>query len=538
MVEVLPDNPTAEHCVNSLVALKALGAGVVPCLTVLGYYAPADGGGGSFYWDDSASEPDNGGTVIAPASNPPAGRWKRLWSALLSVRWFGAKGDGSNDDTAAIDRTITAAAVFGGCVYFPTGTYSRSTQMTVPYNVSLRGESFLNTIIYFTGATNGIVVSGTAQNVAGSISELCIESSGCGLTGIFINNVQDARIDRCRILVWTYQGVVFQDTILCEMRETLVSLCGALTGTGLNGGTGYAAVEVDSANVNGNHGGPGSTTWYSFNNNITNNPSAIAGLRIDRTGPAFVLGGTSEGSGIAIQISSKSESYSGAGEITIVGMDLEYANSSEANWFIDIGYGLCPGTGPNRSRNIFILNNTMIVDSGSIPYGIKCKNTDGFNAVGNYIGPENTNGNVTANIWFEGTTNTAMSFSPNAVSNTDPYVQINGVTVANANPQTAWSTAQLPQTVGIASGTVSLTMTQASTNYLILTGTLTGNVTLVAPSTIGWSFVIDATAVTLGGHTITLQANSNNWGTAIGTTNLYLVTYGGAGKIYGVALTP
>jgi hypothetical protein len=100
----------AEHCVNSIVALKALGAGVVHCLTVLGYYTPGDGGGGSFYWDASATEIDNGGTIIAPTSNPPTGRWKRLVDDHLSVKWFGAIGDGvHHGDTAAIQATINAA---------------------------------------------------------------------------------------------------------------------------------------------------------------------------------------------------------------------------------------------------------------------------------------------------------------------------------------------------------------------------------------------------------------------------------------------
>jgi hypothetical protein len=67
--------------------------GAVPCVTVLGYHAPGDGGGGQFYWEGSSREVENGGTVIVPASKPSAGRWKRLVDGPLSVRWFGAIGD-------------------------------------------------------------------------------------------------------------------------------------------------------------------------------------------------------------------------------------------------------------------------------------------------------------------------------------------------------------------------------------------------------------------------------------------------------------
>jgi hypothetical protein len=59
-----------ELCVKSITELKALNAGAVPCLTVLGYYAPGDGGGGGFYWDPSGMEADNGGRRAAPTPSP------------------------------------------------------------------------------------------------------------------------------------------------------------------------------------------------------------------------------------------------------------------------------------------------------------------------------------------------------------------------------------------------------------------------------------------------------------------------------------
>lgn len=113
----------AESCVNSIADLKALGAGVTPCLTVLGYYAPGDRGGGGFYWDPSGTETDNGGTIIVPASNPVMGRWKRLVDGQLSVKWFGAKGDGVNPDSSAIAAANTAAIAANCPLYFPSGAY-------------------------------------------------------------------------------------------------------------------------------------------------------------------------------------------------------------------------------------------------------------------------------------------------------------------------------------------------------------------------------------------------------------------------------
>jgi hypothetical protein len=82
-------------CLKSIADLKALKDGAVPCLTLLGYYGPGDGGGSEFYWDPSSNEPDDRGTIIIPASNPSTGRWKRLVEGPFLVKFFGAKGDGT-----------------------------------------------------------------------------------------------------------------------------------------------------------------------------------------------------------------------------------------------------------------------------------------------------------------------------------------------------------------------------------------------------------------------------------------------------------
>lgn len=88
--------------------------------TLLGYYSPGDGGGGQFYWDQTSTQPDNGGTVIwrlpeNPADPIPVGRWKRIFSDSVNVKWFGAKGTDvynpnnpgtpyTEEDTLAIQR--------------------------------------------------------------------------------------------------------------------------------------------------------------------------------------------------------------------------------------------------------------------------------------------------------------------------------------------------------------------------------------------------------------------------------------------------
>jgi hypothetical protein len=101
-------------CVENIASLTALPGGVVPCLTVLGYYAPDDGGGGTFYWDAFATDPGDDGTIFVPASNPPTGRWRRLGADNaydIEVRWFGVKDN--LPCTSALRKAVAHAVAAG-----------------------------------------------------------------------------------------------------------------------------------------------------------------------------------------------------------------------------------------------------------------------------------------------------------------------------------------------------------------------------------------------------------------------------------------
>lgn len=65
--------------------------------------------GGIFIYNSTAIE--NGGTVF--------GKWERLYDGYVNVKWFGAKGDGITDDTAAIQSIFT----LGLDMYVPKGIY-------------------------------------------------------------------------------------------------------------------------------------------------------------------------------------------------------------------------------------------------------------------------------------------------------------------------------------------------------------------------------------------------------------------------------
>jgi hypothetical protein len=97
----------------------------------------------------------------------------------VSVKDFGAVGDGATDDTAAIQAAINSGAA---SVFVPKGTYAIASQLTLS-NCSLHGEGF-GSVLNFTGASGSVIYA--SGFVKRSISNLKITApsltSASGIT--------------------------------------------------------------------------------------------------------------------------------------------------------------------------------------------------------------------------------------------------------------------------------------------------------------------------------------------------------------------
>jgi hypothetical protein len=98
-------------------------------LFVQGCSTLSDGGEGFFYWDANSVDGDNGGTIIKVTSIT-TGRWLRDYNDQLNVKWFGALGNGVNDDTSAVAAVLNAAPD-SSTVLFPEGTYLMSALVSI-----------------------------------------------------------------------------------------------------------------------------------------------------------------------------------------------------------------------------------------------------------------------------------------------------------------------------------------------------------------------------------------------------------------------
>ncbi len=141
---------------------------------VTGYYAAWDGGGGNYSLDAAdTTSADDGGSIIVAADG---GRWKLARTNYVSVRQFGAKGNGANNDSTAINnasiyvnRCVWAASFDyqqgGGTVFFPRGVYRTTATVYLRPFVRWLGEGRDG----WTGGSPGYGVTAAGSQPSGSI---------------------------------------------------------------------------------------------------------------------------------------------------------------------------------------------------------------------------------------------------------------------------------------------------------------------------------------------------------------------------------
>src|SRR5450432_2178717 len=131
----VPNNPST-HTFATIANLGAqAGSASGTKVNVLGFYAAGDGGGGEFYWDGTLTTTPVAGVIIQSAS-VATGRWVRIISdgTSLNIKWFGAYGDGSHFDSAAIAKGYAYAFANGWRrVYIPSGIYLTRSQAQPAY---------------------------------------------------------------------------------------------------------------------------------------------------------------------------------------------------------------------------------------------------------------------------------------------------------------------------------------------------------------------------------------------------------------------
>jgi hypothetical protein len=128
--------PSGQSTVASLPQLRAQTSATAEYIYVQGYHGPGDGGGGDYV--RGADGADNGGSIIVTGNGT---FYLQTYGHPVSVRQFGALGDGTTDDSVACQRALDSSLD----VVFPAGpqgdpvTYRLSNSLYPRVGATIRG---------------------------------------------------------------------------------------------------------------------------------------------------------------------------------------------------------------------------------------------------------------------------------------------------------------------------------------------------------------------------------------------------------------
>ncbi len=190
-----------ESCVV-LATIAELRAMVTPVSGSV-YYVTDTMQEGHFYYDaaDTVS-PDNTGLVLVSTSG---NRFKRIYDGPVNVKWFGAKGDGSVNDTAAIQAAINSLTS-GGVVFLPASTYIVSSTLSIPYpNVKIMGSG--NSTVIKAANTSNYETMILASGLNGiEVADLVVDANhgnrislSIRTVGIYLASCIDSSVDNCTV---------------------------------------------------------------------------------------------------------------------------------------------------------------------------------------------------------------------------------------------------------------------------------------------------------------------------------------------------
>lgn len=234
-------------------------------------------------------------------------------TGLINICNFGARGDSSTDNTAAIQKAIDVAAKTGATVLIPYGIFLTSTLKLYPH-VGMLGyptwsyRDFGGSILRLNNEKAKCLIDITGA-FGTSINGLCLDGAGLGkdIHGVLLDKLDYGKqedtplIERCRISHFSGDSVRLSRVWCFRVRSCMLSHCG---GNGLyvrgwdgfimdnwfsgNKGVGFAAFEENASNtLTGNR-----IEWNRSGGIVSQggNNYNITGNYIDRSGgPAICL---------------------------------------------------------------------------------------------------------------------------------------------------------------------------------------------------------------------------------------------------------
>jgi hypothetical protein len=325
-----------------------------------------------------SANPSNGTLVVRPTIDShssgvakflPAGTGavatsvqNKLRDIAVSVKDYGAVGDGSTDDTAAISLAISYAASSGKLLVAPAGRYLLSgSGLSLPAGFpGLIGEGLLRTLFYYTGTGTALTIDGSSklgvyrdwQVVAGVVGATESEARSSTRNGIYWNCYGGGgSIKNVKATYFNGFGMKFEAITDSYVENIITEACGnssekalsVINGTASSKNNVFNRVQVDGSYVMALHfdGAQNLLTALRserttgngvvYSHIISGDVSLVDGL-ID--GPTYVYTSIGVGSGFVKNLTVKSGATdfvtSSGSDLTSIESSTFYGNASVA----------------------------------------------------------------------------------------------------------------------------------------------------------------------------------------------------------------
>lgn len=220
---------------NTIADLEVLPSPVATNATykVMGYHLKGDCNIPIFSWNPTSV--DNNAPSIRPPNiiSTAAGRWELPSGIPLNVRWFGAKGDGTTDDSAAMQNAVNASV--GKTLIVPRGTFLVY-QLTALSGTKIEGEN------------------GSAIKFVGPNCFVCSSIDGFSLYGlefqgdntqiaVFAGRSKNITIERCKASCRLFAGslaIAYSAVVEADLNQNIRVINNICIGT--NKTVGEAAI--------------------------------------------------------------------------------------------------------------------------------------------------------------------------------------------------------------------------------------------------------------------------------------------------------
>lgn len=181
--------------------------------------------GGTFIYDSTKVAEDNQGTNF--------NGWIRQYQAAVNVKWFGAVGDSTTDDTTSINNAIAYVNSLEKVLYFPTttGNYKITSALST---ITTRGGIHFESIAYSAAGKGAILVSGTGYTGvtitgAPNVCNISVVGQGNTANGLLIQNPAIGNFGNIRAHNFDGFGVKINKCWDCKFNTISIEACGNAT---------------------------------------------------------------------------------------------------------------------------------------------------------------------------------------------------------------------------------------------------------------------------------------------------------------------